>query len=165
MFEAKEYLSELVDRLYALCQPLKRGEVLPHSQIEAVLGVPPHQGHWQHCMNRLRRRMEDERGITLWPEITHGYKLLLPHEQLQVPVIRTRRALRQVAKGERSLEALPEKGLTAHQRRVRALRLGHAADMQKELRAKVRTMELLARPAATQPRPGAAAQARPDSPS
>jgi hypothetical protein len=151
MFERNEVLTPLVERLCAVFQSRRRGDIVEHSVIRDILQCEPHTGHWQQCMNRVRRWVEDELSITVWPEVGVGYRLLTQAEQLQVPVIRTRRALRQVARGERSLEALPEKGLTAHQRRVRALRLGHSADLKRELRSKARTMELLARPVTGHP--------------
>jgi hypothetical protein len=100
----------------------------------------------------VRRRLERERGISTWPDPTVGYKLCTTAEQLRIPVLRARRAIRQVRRGRRSVEALPEKSLTVNQRRARAFLAERSRESELSLRRDARQLEKQARPTPVQPR-------------
>jgi hypothetical protein len=121
MIEESEKIKEMVGLLIEAARPLKRGDILGHERIVGILGVEPHTLHWQGCVIKLKRHMERERGITLWPEHTVGYKLCTIQDQIEVGHERQIRARRQIKKGLRSIKALPSKGLTLHQQRLRAM--------------------------------------------
>ena len=152
MFETKEEITGAVDAIYAIAQTLERGQILTHEAIRSVLGTEPHVGSWDHIVNRVRKRIQDERGIATWPENTVGYKLLTTVEQLDVPVLRLKRAARQARRGRKSVEALPEKSLTMHQRRVRLFMVERAKVGESAIRREIRDMTTEVKPTATLPR-------------
>lgn len=118
--EASETITRYVEALFEACRPLERNEVLTHDVIRGVLGDEVDEDTRKYCIIKLKRRMEDERGITIWSEYGIGYRLLTKDEQLTlVPRVRLRRARRQYRKAQRSVAALPDRQLTVHQRRVK----------------------------------------------
>jgi hypothetical protein len=155
MFEMSEANAAKLDRLVELCRPIAPGGYLTHEAIEEVLGVPRHAGPWQHFVTLLRRRLEDERGVSIWCERLVGYELLKPERQLLVPQWRGKRAMRQLRKGIRAVDKLPATGLTAHQKRVRSMRLEKARDAAKALRRHLRELAVISKPSETMPRPRA----------
>jgi hypothetical protein len=152
MFESKESIAKAVKAVHALTEKLERGDVLTHAAIKAVLGLEPHDGRWDHVVNKVRRMLEDGRGISTWPVTNEGYKLLTREEQLQLPSWRTVRAIRHFKKSRRAVRALPDRGLTVNQRRAKAF-LGDALrDSERGLRRDLRAQREAARPTPTIPR-------------
>ena len=89
MFEPNAEYRAMIDKLYDICEGLERGDVLTHDAIRGVLGVEPHEGRWQHCVDRVRKKLLDERGVDSWPDPTVGYRLMTAEEQLlEAPVRR-----------------------------------------------------------------------------
>ena len=153
MFERNENLTELVEALYAACEPLRRGDTIGHDQIARILKVAPHEGHWQTCIAKLKRRMEDERGITLWSEHEVGYRLLKLDEQLAVaPRKRLRRAIRQINRGLKHAASAPDAGLTPHQRRLKAAQVELMKAARREAMSQHRRQSALLKPAEVNPR-------------
>lgn len=139
MFQPNEEIRGLIDALYDRCESLDRGDILTHETIREVLGCEPHTGHWQYCVDVTRRRLQDQRGIATLPETTVGYKLLTTQETLEVlPRHRTLKARRQHRRARRSLEALPEKGLSTNQRRARMLLIEMARRAEAAARAELK---------------------------
>lgn len=161
MFEADVEITQAVENVYALTAALGRGDVLTHEAIAGALSLSPHEGRWDHIVGRVRRRLEAERGISTWPEHTVGYRLCSREEQLAIPLKRMKRAYRQVRRGRKSVEALPEAGLTFHQRRLKAFMVEHAKASEQGIRREAREQEAQLKPSETLPRrrPAAAVQA------
>jgi predicted amidophosphoribosyltransferase len=153
-FVPSESLAQHVANLFEACSSLDRGDVLLHTTTSEVLGVAPYEGHWKSCIEKLKRRMEDERGITIWHQNGVGYRLLTRNEQLTVvPRHRMRKARRQYAKAQRSIDALADPELSAHQRLVKqrqeeSLRNGLAV-----IEADLRRQAAILRPVEGRPRP------------
>lgn len=152
MFELREDIQRQIDAVYEITEGLQRGDVLTHADIGSVLGLSPHEGSWGHIVGRVRRRLERERGIATWPETTVGYKLLTTDEQLKVLAWRARKANRQYRRAYRSVESLPEKDLTFHQRKARVLQLALIKEQQQRARLDLRTHKLLMTPRPAMPR-------------
>lgn len=152
MYEEREDIARIVGALWEAFATLRRGDVMPNAEIEAIVGVPPNVHPWQHCMDRVRRRLLDERQIaTLWvPGV--GCKLLRPDEQLDMSVRRRRKASRQIARGIREVRALPESMLTLAQQFQRVARLDALRREHRELKAQQKVDAVLARPSETLPR-------------
>lgn len=153
MIDAKDEISKATDAIYELMNSLDRGDVVTHEAIEGILGVRPHQGQWDHVVGKARRRLERERGIATWPEQGVGYKLLTRAEQLELPGWRLKRGIRQVRRGRHSLEALPEKGLTDHQRRFRQLTIERLSETERKSHQELRAQATLLKPSHVHPRP------------
>ena len=152
--EANETITRYVDALFEACRPLERNEVLTHEVIREILEVEPREGHWDYCIIKLKRRMEAERGITIWSEYGIGYRLLTKDEQLTfVPRMRFRRARRQYRKAQRSVAALPDRQLTVHQRRVKHAQEEAIRLSMERLADDARRQAILMRPVEARPRP------------
>lgn len=152
MFEPTERIVQMVDELYALTLPLDRGDILPHEDISRVLGCEPHTEHYQWCLEQLRWRLREERGIAIWNVRDIGYQLLSKDDQLHVPIRRFRRAIRQVRKGRRDIECLPPETLTLHQQIVLGHRLDQSQEAERDLRRKIREQQRVGRRPEVQPR-------------
>jgi hypothetical protein len=152
MFDAVNEIIKFIDTLYGIAEGLDRGQILTHEQIREVLGVAPHEGRWDYIMSGVRRRIERERGIATWPVVNVGYELLTNEKQLELPRWRFKRGIRQIRRGRKSLEALPEDGLTVNQRRVRHLMIEYITEAEQTVKERSRAHESLLKPSFTQPR-------------
>jgi hypothetical protein len=152
MFESKKEIVKAIEAVYAVTERLKRGDILTHEQIGKVLGLQPHEGRWDHIVGRVRRRLEVERGIATWPAHNEGYELLTVARQLELPSWRMRRVMRHLRKSRRSTEALPTKGLTNHQARLRLFMLDGVKGAQRDMRRSARALHQHLKPTGTMPR-------------
>jgi hypothetical protein len=152
VFETKAVYAEQVERLFDLCRPLGRGDVLPHETIAAVLGVAPHEGQWQRCVYKLMRRLERERGVTLRVEHTVGYRLLEPDEQLGEMHRLLRMARRRVRRGIEKVTCLPDDGLTMHQRLHKHFASEQGKQVEKTIGREIAFQARLAQPSEPEPR-------------
>ena len=166
MFERKEDIQRDVDRVYALFLDHDRGDVVTHRAIQAVLNVPIHSPRWAHVLRRVRARIQREREIATWPATTIGYRLLTTREQIQeLPIWRLKKAARQSRRAARSVAAIKDASLTAHQKRVRDAQLEALKRATAQARKEADLMKslLAARQSMPRPRPsaGLALQASP----
>lgn len=154
MFDRIDEIAAKVDEVSALFNEHDRGDVVTHEAIGAILGLGPHEGRWDHVVNRVRGRVQRERGIATWPEPTVGYRLLTVKEQVEdLPRWRLKRAARQARRAKRSIEALPDAGLSMHQRRVKEAQIEALKLATSEVRRQQRVMEVLVRRPQANPRP------------
>lgn len=151
-FEMTEKVQSALDALMELASPMDRGDTIPYEAIQRVLGVRPHEGYWQHCIYQWNRRMESERGITIWNVREVGYELLTRNRQLQVPNIRIRRARRQIRRGLRSVASLPVEGLSLHQMRLRQVTIEQSLQADRDLDRQLRIQHKLRQATPTLPR-------------
>ena len=107
--------SQLVEAVYAATRDLERGDVLTYEEIRKVLNVDPHTGCWQVVVNKVRQRLEAERGISTYFVLNHGYELLSVEKQLELMRRRSRKAARQLRRGLGSLRCLPREDLNRGQ--------------------------------------------------
>lgn len=152
MFRRNPKLASMINRVYALTRDLDRGDTLTHEAIRKVLGVPPNVHPWGYVLDRVRRRLLEERGIATWPVPTVGYRLETVGGQLEIPTRRMRRAIRQVRRSLDVAEALPEEDLSVHQRQVRTLMVGRLLDAEGQARDSLRAQSRLLSPTPAQPR-------------
>jgi hypothetical protein len=154
MFDPNDTITEYVEALFAACAPLQRREILTHEAIIAILKVRPHEEHWPTCIAKLKRRMESARGITLWPEVGVGYRLLTEAETLtMLPKARLRRANRHIARALRSINSLPDSALGAHLRRLKAGQLDQLRLARRSALAAARRAAVLSKPIEARPKP------------
>lgn len=140
MFEESEQIAEMVEGVYSLLTELQRGEVLLHEPIEDVVGCARNTEHYQHVVDRARDRLQEKDGIATWPEKPIGYKLLTTHEQLwDLPNWRRRKARSQYRRARKSIVALPTKGLSLHDRRVRLAEIDKLALAKREVDREIRS--------------------------
>lgn len=142
MFEKNDVIGEAVNVVYALTDRLNRGDILPHMKITEVLGLQPHEGAWQHILNRVRARLQRERGIATWFEKGVGYRLLTVRETLvDLPRWRRRKARSQFRRLIRSQAALPDAELTVHERQIRQDQIHHDRAENRRLLAEIKAVE------------------------
>lgn len=156
-FEESPEVAEAVEAVYALTANLKRGDILIHERITAVLGLQPHEGFWDHVVHKAMRRLERERGIAYWDANSLGYgpvgyKLLTTAEQIEVGGRRMAKACRQMRKGRKSVEALPDAGLSLHQRRAKMFNLDRLKSGERAIKSESRRMKQQVRPTGSVPR-------------
>lgn len=163
MIEQNPVYDQMVDDVYEIAKSKRRGDLLSHDEIREVFGVEPNVGHWQHLMNRVRRRLENRRHISTISIREAGYKLCTIEEQISLGPWRLKRAARQVRRGERSLKALASvASLSPNQRHRQTATLAAMAQHRRSLFSEARTTSLLTKPSPTNPRriPVAAAEAQ-----
>jgi hypothetical protein len=139
MFTTNEALTAALQAVFAFAQDLDRGDILKHADIERVSGFPKDTVQWGALIVKLRRIMQDMRGIALRPIKNVGYKLCTKEEQLKwCPRNRQRRAIRQVNKGVKELSVLRPEELSLHQQRLRALTIQNMVEERRALKRGVR---------------------------
>lgn len=152
MIDPKPEIAEKVDELYAVVATMGRGDVLTEEAIAAVIGPIQRTRRWNHIIRRALARLERERGIAYWYRQDIGYELLTRSDQLKLPEWRLKKGMRQIARAKRSVKALPEQGLSDHQRRVRAVTIERMAEIESSLKAQRNEHQALFRPAHVVPR-------------
>jgi hypothetical protein len=99
----------------------ERGELVNHEDVEKVTGVARavSPNTYYDLVEWCKKHHEEERGISIKNEPLVGYYLATAEQQLAILAERTRRGRRQITKGCKSVEALPDDHVTDHQRRLR----------------------------------------------
>jgi hypothetical protein len=153
MFERNEVVEEKVGQLWAACESLKEGDILTHEMIDPIINDERNGNHWLHCMNRLYKRLQAERGIVTMFEKTVGLRFLTADEAVTVyPIYRTKKGLSQTRRLRKSLQCLDVKKLNAFQRRRHLFLIEMAKNSARELRKTLRDQQAPIRPSPTLPR-------------
>lgn len=154
MFETNARIAQMVESLYGACVSLNRGDILTRETIAEIVQVEPNTAHWQYVVNRVRRRVERDRHISMMPVNEVGFQLLSIQEQIELAQYRERRANRQLRRGERSLKALEGvKGMTVHQRRLRSVNLDGLRSARLKISEELRISAATGRATVALPRP------------
>jgi hypothetical protein len=143
-FRRSARVEAMVEALFQVCLRLDRGDTLANETITETLGFGPDRPAWRYCARCLARRVEHERGITLWPDYGVGLRLCTQDEQLNmVPRKRAMKAARQHRRARNSLAALPTDGLTPHQLMVRSRRMDQQEQAEAKIRESLRTAQAI----------------------
>lgn len=127
-----------------------RGDVVPWATLEAAVGFVRYTEHWGAFLHRMRRDFRNVTGIVLWPVRDVGLELLTINDQLHKrSIARHRRAVKQLTKELRELDALPDGELTQHQQEVKARKLMKARDERRAVLRGLREGHSLLRPSKT----------------
>lgn len=119
-----EGAAKALEKVWKHASNLGRGGVIVWEVIEKATGATRDESKTKSLVAKLKRRMERERGITLWSTPGVGYRLCTAAEQLvECSERRSRRAARQLRKGIEHVAAIPDGDLTSHQRTVRTQRV------------------------------------------
>lgn len=122
MFEAKDEITDAVNRVAELMAGSNRGDTIGWGAIEQTAGFARYTQHWAQFLKRLRKKLLVERGIRLTAVVSVGLHLCTAEEQLK-GVDRQRRALRQMGRHANELQAIPASELSVHQQADRARRV------------------------------------------
>lgn len=154
-FEPKDEIREAAEAVAGVFASRPRGTVVGYPEIERVAGFALYSTHWTAFRKRLGRLLRDAHGLTIEAVRGVGFRTHTVDEQLfRRSVSRQQRAVRQLAADVDELEALPDAGLSDHQRlaKVRKVDLGRAG--KRAVTDLARVGRLLARPGGCEsPRP------------
>lgn len=153
MFERSEDIAELVNRVYAALDRLDRGDTLPRPEIASLTGLEPNRGRWQTVLDAARERLLKDRGIGTRCDRLVGVRLLtIDQQQTWLPEWRLKRAGRQIRRAEVAVAALPDRGLSLHQQRMKAFALEQLDKARRETRQHVRELAAINARVETLPR-------------
>ena len=120
MFDANEHTTAGVNLMAAAVAKLKRGDILHYETVAKIAGIVRSSSNWTQFIQRLRRRLQLSRGVTLTAVPNVGYRLDPVTDQLHARSIRRqRKAVRQMDRDVKELDALPDRELSEHQRVVK----------------------------------------------
>ena len=135
------------EAIYELFAPKNRGELVSHAEIEKASGLKRSdpKGRYHKIMEDVKKWHRATRGITLHSEVGVGYSLGTPDQQLNEMTRRTRRARRQVTRGIKDVESLPDDHATDHQRKLRDVKVAEGERLARETRDSTRLQDFLMR--------------------
>jgi hypothetical protein len=106
-------IEEHVSTLLGVLEKMQRGQTLTFKDMVEATGLIKDVPPWPSVVRKLKRRFENERGVTLWAVPSIGYKLATTDEQIILhSTNRKMRALQQIAKGIDHLTSVPAEELT-----------------------------------------------------
>jgi hypothetical protein len=123
------------EAIYKLFEAKERGEFVSHRDIERAGKLKKFREHnrYFYLMDRVRKQLRVNRGVTLVMDFGLGYRVATVGEQLDEIPRRSKRARRQLARGIADVKALPEMDATDAELRRRDVRLAYAARQRKDL--------------------------------
>lgn len=145
-------INAAVERLFKIMEPMQRGDILLMTVLDEVIGGERHEHPWGAVLMKLKRKMEEERGITLVNEMMVGYVLAPKDVQLAQGVSRTRKAKRHIVRGVKSVSVLPDDDLTLHEKQRKTGTLDVLSGIERTMREQQRLQQFLLRPREHTPR-------------
>jgi hypothetical protein len=134
MFESNELNNDRVEKALGLFRQYGRGEVVPHGEMAAAIGVDEGQTAYYQVVKRARARLLDEDGVCVTPEHSVGWRLLTEQQTIvDEPIRRSKRARRQIGHALRAAISLPTDSLTPLQVRLRDAQIGHSEELRRQL--------------------------------
>ena len=135
-------LKSAVERVFDAISTAKRGDLIEHDTIAHLSGIAWHAENWGALIQKLNKRMERERGVSLVNDFANGYRLATIEEQLHaIPIKRQRKAIKQYTKALHTLRSTPKNKLTAHQSNVLAMRTASIKESRRIARKNLRQQE------------------------
>lgn len=152
MYDAKPENEKATERAWKMLTKLERGDLLSHEDAELALGAERPSDRYYALMDKLKRRMEDERGISLIAIPMVGYQLATAKDQLGLGRHRVVRAARQIRKGAKSVGSLPEAECNFTELRAKQAMEEKLALMERGARQEAQRIAFLMRPRDARPR-------------
>lgn len=118
----------------------KRGDLIEYADIEKVADIQRGTARWNTVTQRFLREMREQKAIHLKCEMNTGYRLCTPDQQLRAGVDRGKRAHKQLAKGVRIIEVIPDKDLAPPLRTERDHAVRLFADSVQRLRSDTKAL-------------------------
>jgi hypothetical protein len=146
MYERKPEYDKAIERLWMVLEGLNRNDVLEHKVAAAALGVPYGEGLYYGLISRIKRKMEDQRGITLESAPLVGYLLCDPNAQLAMYRKRSTQAARRIHKGYRHISCLPDHECNFVQLRAKNAMMERAVREERNLRGQAQWISFILRP-------------------
>lgn len=152
MFARNPAVERGIDRAFKAMAKMGRGDMLHHERIEECFGIPRNTAWWSRGIEKLRKKMLDERGVWLASEPLVGYRLAPHEEHIAEGPRRTRRAMRQNHKALVTLSALPDDELSFQNQRRKEGLVRELEALEHTTRQKLRLQQFLMRPTPVQAR-------------
>lgn len=153
LFDEKDKYKVMVDACIELTVNLNRGDVLPHEEIEKASGIERYSTCWNSLIKKLRRRLRIDRGLSIWPVHSVGYKLCTHDEQLNMVAEKLQRqAVRRATRAIKEVTALPDRELSMFQRRIKQYRVDSMKTQRRLLKRAIHDQRNVAKKTETMPR-------------
>src|SRR5262249_32948844 len=146
MFERKSEYDRAIERAWKLTERLRRGDVLGHAQAEDALRVARPDHRYYALIDKLKRKMEQERGISLIAVPLVGYTLASAKEQLELGRFRLTQAARRKRKGLGHVASLPASECSFVELRAKQAMEEAMIQAERRDRGLAQTMAFLMRP-------------------
>ncbi len=151
MFEENPEVTLLFDQLVVLGDKYDRGSVIAWGEIEAITGPRDMPQAKQAILKWRNKHLERIRGIITLVPPTVGVRLLTHVEVAQeIPLLRQKKAERQLRRSLRQIKTVNVDQLTPHQRKVLA---AQKSNMQEQARQIFRSKKALVLHQATETNP------------
>ena len=136
-----------VDRVFGLLFGFQKGETIPWVQVESAMGMHRDDRGGRTIIRRVIRRLLSERQITAFPLASIGVRLMTDMQAAtEVPVMRQRRARRQLGRGIRETAAVDCSQLTTHAATTLALSRQHMKSERLLISQAAREVDAIMRP-------------------
>lgn len=151
MFDKQPENQKAIERAWKIVEGRGRGELLAHEEAEAAFAQPRGERYYR-LIDRLKRKMEGERGISLISVPLVGYVLATPKEQLELARFRGIQAARRQRKGAGHARALPDEECSFVELRAKQAIEEILSRGERTMRTDAQRIAFLMRPSDTRPR-------------
>ncbi len=139
MFTAKDEYTIMLGACMKIALARSRGDTIAHEEIEKAAGIKRDAPQWGHLIQKLKRKLRKESGITVWSVPGIGYKLCTRDEQLnEVSENLLKQSVRRSSRAIAEVDALPIRELDMTQRRVKHYRMNAMRKQRQLMRASIR---------------------------
>ena len=152
MFKEREDDEEPVHRLKEMFRGTPAGTVVPWEEIDPLTAAEHGTRDWQRRIKKVRKWLLRERRVVTVAVPGQGLKVLTDRENVQIiPTYRTKRAFRQIGKGQREVAAADPSRLSLAERNVLHANRQNMARQRADLRKSRKEIERILRPTETIP--------------
>ena len=118
-FEPVKEIAEATEALLTHLRTLGRGNIVKHTEIEAVIGIKRKFSRYRTVLEKARRIFLDKDGVALEPVNGVGFRLMTKDGQLiDAPIRRTRKRITQHRKAAAELMGVSREKLTEHEQKI-----------------------------------------------
>lgn len=152
MYDKRPENEKAIERAWAATAELGRGDVLEHERAEAIFGVARPDPRYYALIDRLKRRLEEDRGIAMRAIPLVGYELTPVKDQLELARFRATQAARRLRKGARHAGSLPEADCSFTELRAKQAIEERLHQSERSIRGEAQRLAFLMRPRDQRPR-------------
>lgn len=126
MFETNPEVQAAIERLWQQYENVERGTVLTWEELEGIMGRSRNDVSGWHIIRQFRKRLLDQKNIATWKSDTVGIRCLTHKQTLhEMPIIRQRKARRQVNRCLKELATIDRGRLTVRERQALTIQEGN----------------------------------------
>lgn len=152
MFEKREDDDDPIHELKAMLRGVSAGTVVPWDRIDPITQADHGSRDWNRRIKKVRRWLLKDRRVATLVVPNVGLHLLSDRENVQmIPTYRTKRAFRQIGRGQREVSAADASRLSMAERNVLYASRQNMVRQRADLRKSSREIEKILRPTPTIP--------------